>query len=159
MYTSILLLIFASLSLTLVAPTAAGGNDDEAFLRGHNAERAKHGADKLKWDPELASAAAEWAKECKLEVLYHDNYNQNIAQKEGKLTAVEVLEFFRSFKKEYDPKNPQGTPWTQMVWKGTNCLGCGKADCQVDGKAITYYVCNYSPPGNYKGEFGENVQP
>ncbi|KAI3612830.1 defense-related protein scp domain-containing protein [Moniliophthora roreri] len=116
MYTSILLLIFASLSLTLVAPTAAGGNDDEAFLRGHNAERAKHGADKLKWDPELASAAAEWAKECKLEVLYHDNYNQNIAQKEGKLTAVEVLEFFRSFKsigirqRNTIPRTPKESP-------------------------------------------------
>ena len=42
--------------------------------------------------------------------------------------------------------------FTQVVWKSTTGLGCGfNAGCRM-------YVCNYSPPGNFLGQFDANVQ-
>ena len=55
---------------------------------------------------------------------------------------------------------------TQMVWKGTQKVGCVSIDCGnrmvVGGQASTmnkYTVCNYSPPGNVMGRYGLNVAP
>ena len=39
--------------------------------------------------------------------------------------------------------------FTQVVWKNTARLGCGKATA-ADG--WTYVVCNYDPPGNFVGQ-------
>jgi pathogenesis-related protein 1 len=37
--------------------------------------------------------------------------------------------------------------YTQMVWKTTTELGCGKIVC----KGFMILVCNYNPPGNMMG--------
>lgn len=44
--------------------------------------------------------------------------------------------------------------FTQMVWKGSEQLGCGSVTAS---SGALYVVCNYSPPGNYIGEFVANV--
>lgn len=44
--------------------------------------------------------------------------------------------------------------FTQMVWKGSEQLGCGSV---TTSSGALYVVCNYSPPGNYIGEFVANV--
>ena len=53
----------------------------------------------------------------------------------------------------YDFSNPgwdYGTGhFTQVVWKGTTEVGCGVANGWV--------CCRYYPPGNYMGQFPENV--
>ena len=41
-----------------------------------------------------------------------------------------------------------------MIWKNSKEVGIGKARDQ-NGKVIV--VANYSPPGNYIGQFRENV--
>jgi hypothetical protein len=38
--------------------------------------------------------------------------------------------------------------YTQIVWRDSVYLGCGKATCADDGEV---WVCNYDPPGNYLG--------
>ena len=43
--------------------------------------------------------------------------------------------------------------FTQVVWKGSKQLGCGHA---TDGWMV-FTTCRYDPPGNYYGEFIENV--
>ena len=78
----------------------------------------------------------------------------------------------------YDPKNPEPSHFTQVVWKATTQLGCASAICPAgsilpadDGvrpnsfysyrgatlidlfQVATYYVCHYSPPGNVEGEY------
>jgi hypothetical protein len=49
----------------------------------------------------------------------------------------------------------QSGHFTQVVWKGSKKIGIGAAT--RNGK--TYVVANYSPAGNYQGEFQENVSP
>ena len=46
--------------------------------------------------------------------------------------------------------------FTQLVWKGSNEIGCGAA-CINESKC--YVSCNYYPPGNIIGEFQNNVFP
>jgi hypothetical protein len=44
--------------------------------------------------------------------------------------------------------------FSQMVWKNSTELGIGRARDQ-NGKV--FIVANYNPPGNYIGQFAENV--
>lgn len=44
---------------------------------------------------------------------------------------------------------------TQVLWAGSEKLGVGVAKNGYH----TFVVCNYNPPGNYKGEYAENVPP
>jgi len=45
--------------------------------------------------------------------------------------------------------------FTQVVWKGSTKLGVGYAF--GDGGREIYVVAQYTPPGNYMGQFGSNV--
>ncbi len=47
--------------------------------------------------------------------------------------------------------------FTQVIWKSTTAFGVGLA-LTADGKSA-YVVAQYSPPGNYLGQFGKNVLP
>ena len=47
--------------------------------------------------------------------------------------------------------------FTQVVWKGSQKLGLGYA-LTGDGKTL-YVVAQYSPPGNIRGQFEQNVLP
>ena len=47
------------------------------------------------------------------------------------------------------------------MWKGSKELGIGlavsKNSNRADGMWYLTVVCNYSPPGNYLGEYTQNV--
>lgn len=47
--------------------------------------------------------------------------------------------------------------FTQVVWKGSQKLGVGFA-VSGDGNSV-YIVAQYTPPGNYMGQFQQNVLP
>ena len=51
--------------------------------------------------------------------------------------------------------------FTQVVWAGTENLGCAVSTCPEGGPdpGRKIYVCNYDPPGNWRGEFEANVFP
>ena len=61
--------------------------------------------------------------------------------------------------KDYDFNKPgfsmKTGHFTQVVWKSSTKLGCGKA---TEGNKV-YIVCHYCPAGNYEGEFAQNVLP
>ena len=61
---------------------------------------------------------------------------------------------------EYRFNNPgfsTGTGhFTQIVWKDTTDVGCG---ITISKDAKIYAVCNYSPSGNFRNEYEENVLP
>lgn len=78
------------------------------------------------------------------------NWNNNqFAEMSTKMWYDEV--------KDYDYNKPgfssQTGHFTQVVWKKSQKLGFGYA--QVNG--YTVGVALYSPPGNYQGQFKENV--
>ena len=45
--------------------------------------------------------------------------------------------------------------FTQVVWRGTKRVGCGRSQC----KGMDIYVCEYDPPGNWEGQYRDNVRP
>lgn len=47
--------------------------------------------------------------------------------------------------------------FTQVVWKGSKQLGIGTAEGTKHGLKCVYVVGRYNPPGNWQGEFQENV--
>lgn len=54
--------------------------------------------------------------------------------------------------------NPRNGHFSQLVWKSSQRIGCGQA-ISKGRKGGTFTVCNYDPPGNYKGEEVQNVSP
>jgi pathogenesis-related protein 1 len=46
--------------------------------------------------------------------------------------------------------------FTQVVWKETRSVGCGRA---FGADSAQVWVCSYDPPGNWEGEYLGNVLP
>jgi pathogenesis-related protein 1 len=42
--------------------------------------------------------------------------------------------------------------YTQLVWRNTKRVGCGYATCRDGNLLMEIFVCNYDPPGNYRGQ-------
>jgi hypothetical protein len=61
--------------------------------------------------------------------------------------------------KDYNYGNPTFSAktghFTQVIWKTSTKLGVGLGFSSDKKKA--YVVANYSPPGNYMGQFATNV--
>eukprot|EP00963_Diacronema_lutheri_P011622 scaffold1420_cov375-Pavlova_lutheri.AAC.13 len=45
--------------------------------------------------------------------------------------------------------------FTQVVWKSSERVGCGMAQCSF-GNLV---VCQYEPSGNVRGQYAANVDP
>ena len=42
--------------------------------------------------------------------------------------------------------------YTQVVWRTTKKIGCGKATSRTSNEVKIYWACQYDPPGNYIGQ-------
>ncbi len=136
----------------------------KGIVAAHNVWRKKVGVPNLKWSDKLAGVAQNWANklkrngkdgECAFEHSTND-YGENLYWTSGKVTDVKrVVDAWGNEVNDYNySKNTckQGKMcghYTQIVWKDTKEVGCGKASCKVGGEV---WVCSYDPPGNYKGE-------
>jgi len=56
--------------------------------------------------------------------------------------------------------------FSQIVWAESTTVGCYTQDCTgagligVGSDVAPYFtVCNYYPPGNMGGEYGDNIKP
>jgi hypothetical protein len=152
------------------ALSAKEASDLVAF---HNKVRKEAGTEPIKWSPELARFAQEWADEvARSGKLAHrpregerkQRYGENIAWGSGRGYGVlNAAESWYAEMKFYEPGTPIPKPedfsafkaghYTQMVWKDTTAIGAGKATIQEgDRKGWLVVVCNYDPPGNISGK-------
>jgi uncharacterized protein YkwD len=142
------------------------------ILTLHNNLRTKYRAPALKWNTTLAASAQSWTNQCKFShdvtTLRRLNYGENLAVVNGPPSYDVWPTGIKGWSNEaslYNFAAPGYTPaaghFTQMVWKGTTQVGCGRTpNCQVAGFGPgTMYSCRYSPPGNYIGtaNFQANV--
>ncbi len=114
----------------------------------------------MSWDPELAVIAAEWGEGCLWEHSMGPT-GENLAAFSGGATPTTVVEAWYSEIADYDYDSNECAPgkmcghYTQVVWRDTIFVGCAEQACDdIEGAGFggAYFVCEYSPPGNYVGE-------
>lgn len=116
----------------------------------------------LVWSSEVAQTAQAWAERCKFE---HSGgkYGENIYASAGKSASpADVVESWVSEAKNYDYAANSCSDvcghYTQVVWRKSERLGCGMANCSVNspfGSGFSdweFWVCNYDPPGNFNNQ-------
>merc|ERR1711936_617815 len=135
-------------------------------LTAHNAYRAKHGVAALTLSNDLNAVAQEWADYLIAQGTFehgpNNKYGENIYMSSGSAAqdqAQGAVDSWYSEIKDYTfGKEPSGGGpvtghFTQVVWKGSTEVGVGVA--QEGSKVVV--VANYSPPGNYIGQYVDNV--
>ncbi|KXJ08635.1 ectin [Exaiptasia diaphana] len=177
----ILVVLVAFLGVVTAAIVDWDAVDDEPFLfkrrpesvnirrclAAHNEYRRRHGAPPLIWDTELANDAQNYANKLAAEHAFrHDqkeltvkNEGENLASSMGaKLDCAGATKLWYDEVKDYDFSHPgfnhKTGHFTQVVWKATKRVGVGISS---SGKEYRV-VARYSPPGNYFGQFAENVE-
>lgn len=112
----------------------------------------------LTWDPSLSESAGDWAKRCLFE---HSSsgVGENIYASTAESAPSAVVESWASEAADFNYADNSCSAvcghYTQIVWRDTQRVGCGFADCPdlaVFGGPGQLWVCQYDPPGNYIGE-------
>ncbi|MFB9467229.1 CAP family protein [Streptomyces cinereospinus] len=153
---------------------------DEAFnqecLAAHNSYRARHGAPPLSLDDAAVAHAVQRAQAASANdgvttppgpgsKGYGENRYWFAAYEDEPATCEEAVRLWYEARWTggYDWDRPGYSPdtgtFTQVVWKDTDVLGCGRAAGRVPGEEAyqTYIVCGYGPAGNIIGRFRDNV--
>ncbi|CAK8535283.1 unnamed protein product [Lathyrus sativus] len=135
----------------------------EDYLNLHNEARSVlgwHNMPDLVWDDDLAAYAQNFSnhrKDCKI-VSSNTNgrlFGENIAVSTGNMSGREAVKLWVDEAPHYNGylnrcEGGECTHYTQVVWKRSKFIGCGKVKCNNGG---TFVICNYDPPGNIGGEY------
>lgn len=168
----------ASLSLQSRLPSVSSqknlsngteGNFEEDFIAAHNEYRKRHGVPDLKLDKKLCKYASEWAKNLAdrnaLEHRKNCPHGENIycvSSNDPNFTITgntPVDTWYEEIKLHpfgKEPSNLKSGHFTQVIWKSSELLGVGVAK---NRHGRIYVVANYSPAGNFVGDYVENVPP
>ncbi|VDL43896.1 unnamed protein product [Hymenolepis diminuta] len=129
--------------------------------------RKLHGCPPLKFNIDLASSAQAYAEVlASKNVFQHSgsyNVGENLARQSGlpaNFSAAQVAILWYNEIKNYKFDGQDSLKcghFSQVIWKDTNEMGMGKA-LSYDGRT-TIVVGHYQPPGNFMGEWGQNVPP
>nr|AFP93582.1 pathogenesis-related protein 1 [Phalaenopsis aphrodite subsp. formosana] len=141
-------------------------NATEQYLQPHNEARAAVGVAPLQWSRTLASKASTLAahppgsSSCDFfnETAYF-NYGVNQAVAYVLDSPETVVKLWVEEGRRYynyacnscaaPEHKAECESYTQVVWRKTVKLGCGKGGCGKDG---SHHICLYYPPGNVPGE-------
>jgi len=154
MLVSIMFLLASTVSGT--GPTQA---EIDSMLSEHNKYRATAGAPPLVWDATLAKAAQAWAGAGHMDhskaLGAFKTYGENIHMSCPKDTPVTACKWWHDEISKYHGGNSfNAAHYTQMVWKSTTKVGCGKGPASCGGDL---WVCQYLPMGNQYNHFTQNV--
>ncbi|KAI1273733.1 CAP domain-containing protein [Xylaria sp. FL0933] len=168
--------------------SSEGDSFESVAVYHHNIHRSNHSSPEVTWNSEIAGYAANTAATCKFAhdmTQGAGGYGQNIAlwgvssgaEELGAAGAVKMATTNMWYDGEFNSFLPsyygQATPdmsnfeaWghlSQLVWAGTTSVGCHAQFCPK-GTAYSnldswFTVCNYSPPGNVGGAYGQNINP
>ncbi|XP_048236002.1 pathogenesis-related protein PR-1 [Ricinus communis] len=135
------------------------------FLAAHNIVRSVFGLPPLRWNRKLARYARRWANQragdCALQHSPNSPYGENLFWSlKGNWGPREVVKVWADEYIFYDPirneciNGEMCGHYTQIIWRKTEELGCGRVQCGDDKGFL--YVCSYNPPGNiyFRGPFG-----
>lgn len=133
------------------------------ILAAHNRYRTALNIPPLKWSEKLAANAKIWADRlAKERRMYHSsggNEGENLWMgSAGHYSLTNMVDRWgdekRYFKEGTFPRVSTSGNWsdvghyTQIIWRNTTEVGCAKSS----GGGYDYFVCRYSPPGNYIGQ-------
>ncbi len=157
-----LFITFLGLSIALYSMgscrAAASLNDIQKWIDIHNQYRLKHQVNPVNWSTTVANSAQTYADTCP-QNHSHSGYGENLAWGYSSITSVVTAWYSEATSYDFNTPGFSSTTghFTQIVWKGTKEIGCAlQTGCP--GWPTTW-VCQYSPPGNYYGQFAQNVFP
>ncbi len=155
----------------LMAPLLTGAigpttDFNQRVLAMHNAERERLGLPELRWDPQLADSARQWATHL-AQTGRFEHAPENHAAPEGENLWAGTRGYYspeamvdawirekQYFRPGVFPNNSTTGRvedvghYTQLVWRETGEVGCARvASAEED-----ILVCRYSDAGNYIGE-------
>lgn len=148
-------------------------DEQTALVNAHNKWRIEVKSPPIIWSTDLANIAQEKANDLSLNKgcktsdsetvglgknVYWTSYTKYWGSEVSTvkyLDADDVINSWASEKQYFDPKTnfcfetKDCEHYTQIVWKETKEIGCGKAICK-DNSQI--WVCSYKPEGNIDGK-------
>ncbi|XP_043220693.1 protein PRY1-like [Amphibalanus amphitrite] len=153
----------------------SSSDDEDSFeqdcINAHNDYRKKHGAPPLERSKKLTKMAKEWAKQIanddKMSHRKDNSEGENIYCKwssnpKHKVKGSEAVDSWyaeikdHDFSKEPSPGVLKSGHFSQVVWLSTRQVGVGRARSK---SGRVYVVANYSPAGNFLGDYCDNVPP
>lgn len=140
-----------------------------AMLDAHNTMRSFHvGTGNLTWNADLANAAQAQLNTHVFAHTSNNPYGENLAYLQAYPSNTfhprHAVQLWYDEIKDYDYSKPDFSSstghFTQVVWKSTTQVGCAwdRGYGQYDA-SYRFLTCEYSPPGNYLGQFGSQVAP
>ncbi len=161
MQKTIIVIVAGHILFSALMSMAATPAEIEEWLQAHNKHRILHDVSPLTWSTTVATSAQAYADTCPAD---HSGsqYGENMAMATYDQGQTGTVDAWYNEEPYYDYDNPgfsgETGHFTQVVWKGTREVGCGyKSGCPSGWPNV--WVCQYDPPGNYNGQFGENVLP
>ena len=162
-------------SIGVIAASAARAltvDEQVEMVAAHNKWRQEAGVPDVQWSPAIAATAQKWADTLKTrhacnmthsatkglgENLYRASavWYSNGTTRLQQVTPAKVTDRWASEKQNYNYTSNACAAgqmcghYTQVVWKTTTEIGCAKAVC---GDNTQVWVCNYAPPGNWRGQ-------
>ena len=157
---SAMMLGFSLSTSSMAATTTEIGQ----WLLAHNNYRTLHGVAAVTWSETIAANAQTYTDTCPSD---HSNsgYGENLAWASYNTGISSVVQMWYDEEPNYDYNDPGFSSdtghFTEVVWKATTEIGCAFATGCGSGwpYMANAWVCQYNPPGNYIGQFAENVFP
>ena len=150
----------------MIGATSLTASFDQPVLDAHNHERAILGLPQLRWNADLARAAAVKASDLARGGRFGHAHGQSYtgpgenlwAGTRGYYSPQAMVQRWADEKRNFRPgafpdNSVTGNVadvghYTQMIWRATRNIGCAKAASASED----ILVCYYTQPGNYLGE-------